>query len=479
MAMELENIVANTVYIKAREGDRGRSKKWKEMLRLPPVAQCLCLRDEIEHTYEYLVEEQPIGAELFKQFCRKDAQLSKCVEFVQELDNFKLVAEEKCAAMAQKVFDNFISLECPSRVDPISEELAVEVQARLEPTVGRDIFRECRLAVREFLSGQPFIDYIDSQYYWRYLQWKYLEKMPVTKNLFRVYRVLGKGGFGLVHACQSKSSGKMYALKKLEKKRVKKRKGEKLALNEKQILERVSSIFVVSLAYAYQSKDALCMVLTLMNGGDLRFHIHNIGGPGLSEERVIFYTAEMACGLSHLHKHRIAYRDMKPDNILLDDYGHIRISDLGLAVYIPEGQSVRGRVGTIGYMAPEVIDNHRYTFHPDWWGLGCVVYEMIHGDCPFRKRKERVTREEVERRIREDNPPFSKKFTDESRLFCSQLLEKSHSSRLACGEQGIEEIKTHPFLRTINWTHLEMGLLQPPFRPNVSSVNMICLAVCQ
>jgi len=145
MAMELENIVANTVYIKAREGDRGRSKKWKEMLRLPPVAQCLCLRDEIEHTYEYLVEEQPIGAELFKQFCQKDVQLSKCVEFVQELDNFKLVAEEKCAAMAQKVFDNFISLECPSRVDPISEELAVEVQARLEPSVGRDIFRECRL----------------------------------------------------------------------------------------------------------------------------------------------------------------------------------------------------------------------------------------------------------------------------------------------------------------------------------------------
>ena len=100
----------------------------------------------------------------------------------------------------------------------------------------------------------------------------------------------------------------MYALKKLEKKRVKKRKGEKLALNEKQILERVNSRFVVTLAYAYQSKDALCMVLTLMNGGDLRFHIHNIGSPGLSYERTIFYTAEIAYGLSHLHACRIAYR---------------------------------------------------------------------------------------------------------------------------------------------------------------------------
>lgn len=60
--------------------------------------------------------------------------------------------------------------------------------------------------------------------------------------------------------------------------------------------------------------------------------------------------------------------------------GHVRISDLGLAVHIPEGQSVRGRVGTVGYMAPEVISNRRYTFQPDWWGLGCVVYEMIHGE---------------------------------------------------------------------------------------------------
>ena len=148
--------------------------------------------------------------------------------------------------------------------------------------------------------------------------------MPITKNHFRVYRVLGKGGFGLVYACQSKVTGKMYALKKLEKKRVKKRHGEKLALNEKQVLERVSTRFVVSplpsglplslslrqvsLVYAYQSKDALCMILTLMGGGDLRFHIHNVGEPGLSTPRTIFYAAEIACGLTHLHQARIAYR---------------------------------------------------------------------------------------------------------------------------------------------------------------------------
>lgn len=472
MAMELENIVANTVYIKAREGDRGRSKKWKEMLRLPPVAHCLHLRDELEHSYEYLIEQQPIGGDLFRMFCSRERHLASCLAFLRALDELAIVAEEKAAGMAQKIFADFVSRQCVEKVEPITEEQCRQVDERLASpaTPTKDAFRESRQAVREFLSGQPFVDYIESPYYWRYLQWKYLERVPVGKNTFRVYRVLGKGGFGLVHACQSKPTGKMYALKKLEKKRVKKRKGEKLALNEKQILEKVSSRFVVSLAYAYQSKDALCMVLTLMNGGDLRFHIHHIGNAGLDDERVVFYSAEIACGLSHLHACRIAYRDMKPDNILLDDKGHVRISDLGLAVHIPEGQSVRGRVGTVGYMAPEVIDNHRYSFQPDWWGLGCLVYEMVHGECPFRRRKERVSRDEVERRVREDAPPFCSKFSEEAKLFCSQLLEKTHSARLGCSDRGFEAVKAHPFFRNINWTHLETGIMEPPFKPNPRAV---------
>lgn len=81
---------------------------------------------------------------------------------------------------------------------------------------------------------------------------------------------------------------------------------------------------------------------------------------------------------------------MKPENILLDDNGHVRISDLGLAVEIPENEQVRGRVGTVGYMAPEVIDNEKYSFSPDWFSLGCLLFEMIEGQAPFRARKEKV-----------------------------------------------------------------------------------------
>ncbi|NXU64914.1 GRK5 kinase, partial [Horornis vulcanius] len=122
-------------------------------------------------------------------------------------------------------------------------------------------------------------------------------RQPVTKHTFRHYRVLGKGGFGEV------STELTFC-----KARIKKRKGESMALNEKRILEKVNSRFVVSLSYTYETKDALCLVLTIMNGGDLKFHIYNMGNPGFDEERAIFYAAELCCGLEDLQRERIVYR---------------------------------------------------------------------------------------------------------------------------------------------------------------------------
>lgn len=389
------------------------------------------------------------------------------------MEAYELQLDEDRALAAQDVFNKFLSEQSSEFVDVVNEDLVEKCKQGLAEA-SKDLFAECARAVKEFLMGGPFKEFEGSMYFDRYLQWKWLESQPVTAKTFRMYRVLGKGGFGEVCACQVRATGKMYACKKLEKKRIKKRRGETMVLIEKQILQKVNSRFVVSLAYAYETKDALCLVLTIMNGGDLKFHMYSMGGePGFEPQRARFYAAEVTQGLEHLHAKGIVYRDLKPENILLDDHGHVRISDLGLAVEIPdEHEGVRGRVGTVGYMAPEVIDNERYTYSPDWFSLGCLLYEMLEGQAPFRARKEKVKREEVERRVKEEREKYSAKFSEEAKDCCQQLLAKSPASRLGCqeGRAGALQVKRHPFFKSLNWKRLEAGMLEPPFVPDPHAV---------
>ncbi|RMC14401.1 hypothetical protein DUI87_09497 [Hirundo rustica rustica] len=400
--MEIENIVANTVLLKAREGKRsGRSKKWKEMLKLPPVSHCEGIRCSIERDYNQLCDKQPIGRLLFRQFCDSRPDLKRCIEFLDAVAEYEVSSDEKRIDCGLKVLETYFT----NGVNILQKILS------------------SALIVHEYLSKRPFEAYQESVYFSRFLQWKWLEKQPVTKHTFRHYRVLGKGGFG-----------------------------------------------EVSLSYTYETKDALCLVLTIMNGGDLKFHIYNMGNPGFDEERAIFYAAELCCGLEDLQRERIVYRDLKPENILLDDCGHIRISDLGLAVQIPEGETVRGRVGTVGYMAPEVLKNEKYTFSPDWWGLGCLIYEMIEGQSPFRKHKERVKRDEIDRRVKEDQETYSDKFSEEAKSICRMLLAKNPVERLGCTEGGAAVVKQHPIFKNINFKRLEANMLEPPFLPDPRAV---------
>uniref|UniRef100_A0A671RUJ3 G protein-coupled receptor kinase n=1 Tax=Sinocyclocheilus anshuiensis TaxID=1608454 RepID=A0A671RUJ3_9TELE len=466
--LSCESDCANTVKNTQGGGGKrnGRSKKWKEMLKLPHISLCEELRRTVERDYTSLCEKQPICRQLFRQFCDTQPKLRRCIEFLDAVAMFQLAPDEKRRDVALNILDTYFNNGSAAHLPEIAQDVVGECRQKLEQSPCKELFQE----FREYLSGEPFSAYQEAMYFSRFLQWQWLERQPVTKNTFRHYRVLGKGGFGEVCACQVRATGKMYACKKLEKKRVKKRKGEAMALNEKRILEKVNSSFVVSLAYAYETKDALCLVLTIMNGGDLKFHIYNMGNSGFDEQRAIFYAAEICCGLEDLHRERIVYRDLKPENILLDDRGHIRISDLGLAVQIPEGETIRGRVGTVGYMAPEVIQNESYTFSPDWWGLGCLIYEMIQGQSPFRRRKERVKREEVDRRVCEDQEEYTEKFSEDAKDICRQLLCKDPKERLGCQGIGAAEVKLHPILRNINFKRLEANMLDPPFCPDPRAV---------
>ncbi|XP_062399362.1 G protein-coupled receptor kinase 5 isoform X1 [Sardina pilchardus] len=471
--MELENIVANTVLLKAREGGggkrKGRSKKWKEILRFPHISQCTEVGNSIDRDYLSLCEKQPIGRLLFRLYCETRPELQQCIQLLDAMEDYEVTPDEKRKSRGDQIIRKFLSKQSPQCV-LVVESFAQQCQENLDLSPCKEIFCDCRKALHDYLSGGPFSDYQNSMYFDRFVQWKMLERQSITKDTFRQYRVLGKGGFGEVCACQVRATGKMYACKKLEKKRIKKRKGESMALNEKQILEKVNSRFVVSLAYAYETKDALCLVLTIMNGGDLKFHIYNMGTPGFDRDRVQLYAAEICCGLEHLHRESIVYRDLKPENILLDDNGHLRISDLGLAIKLVNGEPIRGRVGTVGYMAPEVINNEKYTMSPDWWGLGCLVYEMTAGRSPFRARKERVKREEVEKRVLEEEEEYSDKFTEDTKAICRMLLTKDPKQRLGCQSDGGASVKAHHFFKCINFKRLEAGIVDPSFVPDPRAV---------
>ncbi|ELK32969.1 G protein-coupled receptor kinase 4 [Myotis davidii] len=250
------------------------------MLKLPPVSQCNELRQSMEKDYSSLCDKQPIGRLLFRQFCNTQHSLKRCIEFLD-------------------------AVNAAAPLPRISARVVRACRLRLKEVPSKELFKECVRVVHRYLSGKPFEEYQESPYFSRFLQWKWLERQPVTKKTFRHYRVLGKGGFGEVYACQVRATGKMYACKKMLKKRIKRRNGEAMALNEKRLLEKVQSRFVVSLCYTYETRDALCLVLTIMNGGDLKFHIYNLGGPGIDEQRAVFYAAELCCGLEDLHILRI------------------------------------------------------------------------------------------------------------------------------------------------------------------------------
>ncbi|XP_041451279.1 G protein-coupled receptor kinase 1 isoform X2 [Drosophila obscura] len=240
------------------------------------------------------------------------------------------------------------------------------------------------------LKGKPFKKFLESEKFTRFCQWKNLElNIQLTMNDFSVHRIIGRGGFGEVYGCRKADTGKMYAMKCLDKKRIKMKQGEMLALNERNMLQAVSTgidcPFIVCMTYAFHTPDKLCFILDLMNGGDLHYHLSQHGV--FSEDEMKFYAAEVILGLEHMHKRCIVYRDLKPANILLDENGHIRISDLGLACDFSR-KKPHASVGTHGYMAPEVLSKGTsYDYCADWFSFGCMLYKLLKGHSPFRQHK--------------------------------------------------------------------------------------------
>uniref|UniRef100_A0A8B9JEM4 G protein-coupled receptor kinase n=1 Tax=Astyanax mexicanus TaxID=7994 RepID=A0A8B9JEM4_ASTMX len=445
----LENLVANTAYLKAQAAIEDKELKRRRQSRpLPKLEQCTTIRSTIAMDFEQICERQPIGNKLFRQFLQA-SEYVVAAELLDELNDWALAEAGAKDKARQNIINKFCRSDSSSFLSYLTGDMASKCQAVSEKDFEEVMMGRVKDATQEFLRGKPFTEYQSSLFFDRFLQWKEFEKQPISEKYFYEFRTLGKGGFGEVSVCavQVKSTGQMYACKKLDKKRLKKKGGEKMALLEKCILEKVNSRFVVNLAYAYSTKTHLCLVMSLMTGGELKYHIYHMGERGIELDRVVYYTAQITAGLLHLHAMDIVYRDMKPENVLLDSQGQCKLSDLGLAVELPGGKTICQRAGTNGYMAPEILKGESYGMSVDWWALGCSIYEMVAGRLPFKDYKEKVQKEKVAQRTLEDE-------------FCSVLFD------LVLGGQ---DPRKHEFFSAISFPRLEAGLITPPWvpKPNV------------
>ncbi|XP_068572431.1 rhodopsin kinase grk7-b isoform X2 [Cebidichthys violaceus] len=464
----LNNLVANTVYLKAQHVHRDELRKQRLSLTLPKPKMSSALQAAVGRKYESLCERQPIGRKLFQQFLRaSNPQYRVATEFLEELSDWSFAEDEAREKAKQSILVQFCQPESRSFLSYLTGEAAERCKSLSDKNFDV-IMGQIREATRDFLRGKPFSEYLNSPFFYRFLQWKEYEKQKISDRYFYEFRTLGKGGFGEVCAVQVKHTGQMYACKKLEKSCLKKKGGERMALLEKQILEKVNSLFIVNLAYAYDNKTHLCLIMDLMNGGDLRFHIYELGERGIRMERVVYYMAQITTGMLHLHSMDIVYRDMKPENVLLDAKGQCRLSDLGLAVELPEGKTICQKAGTTGYMAPEILRQECYRMSVDWWALGCSIYEMVAARLPFKDFREKVQNEEVTRRTLEDDCKFEHKHFDAPTIdIIRRFLRKRPSFRLGC--RG-DDPRNHAFFKSINFRRLEAGLVEPPWIPKSNVV---------
>ncbi|XP_041919918.1 rhodopsin kinase grk7-b [Alosa pseudoharengus] len=466
----LENLVANTAYLKAQAGDHKEMRRRRRSLALPKPEQCSALRFSVGNDFEALCQQQPIGKRLFRQFLRDAAvpEYLAAVEFLDELAGWELAEAGTKDKARQNIINRFCKADSNSFLTFLTGGVAERCKVVTEKDFEEVVKGQVRDATRDFLRGNPFTEYQNSPYFDKFLQWKQYEKLPINEKYFYEFRTLGKGGFGEVCAVQVKNTGQMYACKKLDKKRLKQEAGEKMALVEKQILEKINSPFLVNLAYAYDTPDHLCLVMTLMTGGDLKYHIYDVGERGIEMDRVVYYTAQIATGLLHLHAMNIVYRDMKPENVLLDSQGQCRLSDLGLAVELPNGKIICQKAGTSGYMAPEILKMEPYRMSVDWWALGCSIYEMVAGRLPFKDYKEKVQRDEVARRTFEDECKYThKNFDALTKKIINLFLKKRIIDRLGCNG---DDPRKHEWFKSINFARLEAGLIEPPWTPKPNVV---------
>eukprot|EP00127_Corallochytrium_limacisporum_P003647 Clim_evm35s151 gene=Clim_evmTU35s151 len=291
---------------------------------------------------------------------------------------------------------------------------------------------------------------------------------------FELLKVLGTGAFAKVFLVRKKyghMNGRIFAMKALKKATIiYDKKILQRTLAERNILEAIRHPFIVSLYYAFQTGGKLYLILEYCSGGELFNLLHR--KQCLSESEARFYVAEVLLALENLHDHGIIYRDLKLENILLDRYGHVKLTDFGLSKEHVHGRSRRATsfCGTLEYMAPEVIEETGHGKSADWWSLGILLYELVNGTPPFSRRDEdNRSKKELMEQILCSAVPYPDFFSVELTALLRGLLTHNPDERLGGGPAGSLAIKEHAFFRPIDWETLYAREMDPPFNPELEN----------
>ena len=333
-------------------------------------------------------------------------------------------------------------------------------------------------AVAQSLKDKYFAGFLKSAHFTKFLELEaWFENHEFDEFDFEIFRVLGRGGFGLVNGCRDVRTGKVYAMKTMDKRRVKLNGGEQMCIYEKELLSLCDSPFVLDLKYSFSNQFEIFIIMDVKAGGDLNFHLHE--RKKFSEAETMYYIARTCEGMQAIHDCGWVYRDLKPENLLLGNDGKCNISDLGLACPVPKGGLMKGIAGTPGYWAPEMLRKEDYGVMVDYWTLGVCFVEFLTGSCPFRSKgalkfgKSKNIKDPLQScnlAVKEMEIEFdSMGISDLAKDLAKQLLDRDPSTRL--GKNGLSDIKNHPYFATFDWDSVTDGTMEPPFVPDESGVN--------
>uniref|UniRef100_M1CE97 non-specific serine/threonine protein kinase n=2 Tax=Solanum tuberosum TaxID=4113 RepID=M1CE97_SOLTU len=329
-----------------------------------------------------------------------------------------------------------------------------------------------------------------------------LQRHKMGADDFELLTMIGKGAFGEVRICREKTTGQVYAMKKLKKSEMLRRGQVEHVKAERNLLAEVDSDCIVKLYYSFQDDDYLYLVMEYLPGGDMMTLL--MRKDILTEDEARFYVAETVLAIESIHKHNYIHRDIKPDNLLLDRYGHLKLSDFGLCKPLDcstleekdfsVGDSANGgsksesptapkrtqqeqlenwqknrrmlaysTVGTPDYIAPEVLQKKGYGMECDWWSLGAIMYEMLIGYPPFYSDDPMSTCRKIVNWKNHLKFPEEVKLSREAKDITSKLL-CNVTERL--GSNGTDEIKAHPWFKGIEWDKIYQ--MEAAFIPEVN-----------